>query len=597
MSDLSEQQTQHAPGAQSAATESGGPRAGGSRGGSSGVAARLHAALLRPGVAFYAWFIPVVLTVLGGALRLYRLGFPHSLVFDETYYVKDGYALWQSGYERNWTKEANDAFNQGDPSGLLEAGEYVVHPPLGKWLIGAGEQIFGVQSSFGWRFAAAVFGALSIFILARLAIRLFKSVWLGSLAGLLLAVDGEHFVHSRTSLLDLFVMFFVLLGFAFLLIDKEWADLTLARRLGLEPADPGARPGAVSRFRALASGLYRTAFLPGPQDLGSGPGLGWRPWRIAAGLSLGCAMGVKWSGIYVLAVFGILTVLWDLGRRRRAGLLGRWRGWFFKDAIPAFVSLVPVALIVYVLCWSGWIFTSGGYGRDWAEQNSGWWSGLPDWLVSLAHYHYTAYKFHVGLDSEHPYMSNPWGWIVQWRPTSFYYKSPELGEAGCAVDHCSAAITSVGNPVIWGLAPIAVLGMLFVWIVRRDWRTGAILAGLLAAWGPWFTYQHRTIFTFYTIVMVPFVVLAVVYLLGVIWGDADRVSTGRRGFGSGFSGSSLGSGARFAVSPRALFWRRMAVGLIVALAVLAFAFFYPVYTGETIPYEDWRHRMFNASWI
>lgn len=576
--------------------------------------------LLAPSVAFYSWLVPALLTLAGGVLRFYRLGFPHSVIFDETYYVKDGYALWQSGYERNWDKDANDAFNQGDPSGLLNTGEYVVHPPLGKWLIGWGESLFGVQSSFGWRFAAALFGTLSIFIIARLAIRMFKSVWMGTIAGILIAVDGEHFVHSRTSLLDLFVMFFVVLGFAFIVIDKEWADLTMARRLGLRI--PGAAPGAVvsqrrlpadrvesaqsqivpSRWRYLASGLNPVAFNSGGRVKGMGPSLGLRPWRLAAGVALGCAMGVKWSGLYVIAVVGILTVLWDWGRRRRAGISEPFWGALIKDALLAFVALVPVGFVVYLLCWTGWIVHSGGYGRDWAAQNHGWWDVLPDWLVSLAHYHYTAYQFHVGLDSEHPYMSNPWGWIVQWRPTSFYYESPQMGKAGCTVDNCSAAITSVGNPVLWGLAPIAVLALIFVWAVRRDWRAGAVLAGLLATWGPWFTYQQRTIFTFYTIVMVPFVVLAVTYCLGKLWGDARGAprlggsAAADRGPG-GDGGALQEPGGGLAVIGTGLLVRRVVVGVVLAAAVFIFAYFYPVYTGVTIPYDDWRSHMFNPSWV
>src|SRR5699024_6232470 len=124
------------------------------------------------------------------------------------------------------------------------------------------------------------------------------------------------------------------------------------------------------------------------------------------------------------------------------------------------------------------------------------------------------------LDSEHPYMSNPWGWIVQWRPTSFYYESYGHGDMGCVADKCSSAITSVGNPVIWGLAPLAILVCLVVWIIRRDVRPAVILAGLAATWLPWFAYQERTTFTFYTIVMVPFVVLALTYCLTLLWGRA-----------------------------------------------------------------------------
>jgi dolichyl-phosphate-mannose-protein mannosyltransferase len=48
-------------------------------------------------------------------------------------------------------------------------------------------------------------------------------------------------------------------------------------------------------------------------------------------------------------------------------------------------------------------------------------------------------------------------------------------------------------------------------------------------------------------------------------------------------------------------WRRRSglyvVGLVVVLAVLLSAFFYPVWTAEVISYQDWRMRMWMPSWI
>ena len=60
------------------------------------------------------WLAPALAAVVGGILRFVRLGDPHALVFDETYYVKDAYSLLQSGYERNWADKANDHFMSGD---------------------------------------------------------------------------------------------------------------------------------------------------------------------------------------------------------------------------------------------------------------------------------------------------------------------------------------------------------------------------------------------------------------------------------------------------------------------------------------------------
>ncbi|WP_213018579.1 phospholipid carrier-dependent glycosyltransferase [Brevibacterium sp. RIT 803] len=561
----------------------------------------------------WMWPALLIITAIGGVLRLFNLDFPHRLIFDETYYVKDAYSVFKFGYERSWPENADESFNAGDPSVIESTPEYVVHPPLGKWIIGAGIHLFGADDSFGWRFSVAIVGTLTIFLMGFIAWKLFRSAFFACVAAGLLSIDGEHFVHSRTSLLDIILMAFVLLAFAFIVIDREFVTMRLARFTAsvAPPADSSkeqASDPASDQASDQASERSRDRHPSRSKDLiNFGPRLGVRPWLIAAGISLGLAMGVKWSGLYAVAAFGILVVAWDVHSRHRAGTVHPWLGMLIRDSIPAFIKLVPVALLTYIVTWSGWIRSDDAWDRQWAFENGGWWSALPDWLLwlpSLAHYHYTAYSFHVGLDSEHPYMSNPWGWIVQWRPTSFYYESPDQGSMGCAVEHCSAAITSLGNPVIWGLAPIAILVALVAWIIRRDVRAGVILAGLAATWLPWFAYQERTIFTFYTIVMVPFVVLAFTYCLTLLWGRVPTAATAAptpAGSTAGFFDSApkprgpvfAGRGTRI---PWSLFGRRMAVGLILVAAIMAFAYFWPIYTGEVIPFDAWNNRMWNVTW-
>jgi dolichyl-phosphate-mannose--protein O-mannosyl transferase len=37
-------------------------------------------------------------------------------------------------------------------------------------------------------------------------------------------------------------------------------------------------------------------------------------------------------------------------------------------------------------------------------------------------------------------------------------------------------------------------------------------------------------------------------------------------------------------------------GVYVVLVVLNFAYFYPVFTGHSIPYADWLHRVWLSNW-
>jgi dolichyl-phosphate-mannose--protein O-mannosyl transferase len=489
---------------------------------------------------FWGWVGPLVVTAVGGWLRFWRLDRPRVLVFDETYYVKEAASLLRVGYElRNKSKvKVDELWNAGNTNVFDTTADFVVHPPLGKWMIGAGELLFGTASPWGWRFAVATCGTLSILMLARIARRMFRSTLLGTAAGLLLALDGQHFVHSRTGILDLFVMFWALAAFGCLILDRDQARARLAARVAGSPG--------LARF---------------------GPGLGVRWWRVGAGVCLGLCGGVKWSGIYFLAAFGLMTLAWDLAARRAAGVR-RWLvGGTLRDGVPAFGSLVPVAVITYVATWVGWFRSTDGYYRQWgAQHTSSVAAWVPDALRSLWHYHVDAYHFHVTLDSPHPYESNPWSWLILGRPVDYHYDDQTCGHA------CTQAVLAVGNPVIWWGGTLAIAVLLVRWALGRDWRAGAILAGLLGGYLPWFLYQDRTIFSFYAVAFVPWVVLALTYVLGLLLGppDADRY---RR------------------------LWGALVAGGVVVLATMAFAWFYPIYAAPVITKQQWQDRMWLQSWI
>ncbi|MDA0216743.1 MAG: phospholipid carrier-dependent glycosyltransferase, partial [Actinobacteria bacterium] len=168
-----------------------------------------------------------LIALFAGLLRFWRLAEPETLVFDEVYYVDGARDLLQYGVEIEGEK-----------------GEFVVHPPLGKWLIALSILIFR-DTSFSWRFSSALFGVASVLLIYLIAKELFSSHFIAIGAAFLLAIDGLAIVMSRTALLDNFLTFFILLSFYFLLKNKV----------------------------------------------------------ILMGISLGLAVAVKWSGGYYLAFF------------------------------------------------------------------------------------------------------------------------------------------------------------------------------------------------------------------------------------------------------------------------------------------------------
>ncbi|TFH52750.1 phospholipid carrier-dependent glycosyltransferase [Actinomyces viscosus] len=444
-------------------------------------------------VRIRGWIATGAVGVIAALLRLVGLSHPKTLMFDEIYYVKDAYALWHLGYEANWAANSDAAFASGDFSGMSTQAAYVVHPQLGKWLIGAGMELFGPSSSFGWRVMPAVAGILTVMLLARLTMRLTRSPLLAGLAGLFLAIDGVALTESRIGLLDVFIGFFATLSLYFLVRDRQWSRARLARRMAW--TSPGARP----------------------------PHATIRPWLLATGVALGLTCSIKWSGLYLVAVVGVVVVVWDTLALRRVGA----RAWFLEGTVAQgvsdFLQTVPVAAAVYVGCWWSWFIHPRAYKHGWAlEQIENHqpvpFPSLPHSINDFIAYHQQMYEFHVGLASPHTYQSKPYGWLLQTRPTSFYWEDKAQVPQTCWGGDCIQAITSIGNIVIWWSAVVALAAIIILGVRNRDWRAWAPLIGYLGLYVPWFQYRDRTIFTFYTVAFVPCVVLVLVLALGMAAG-------------------------------------------------------------------------------
>lgn len=166
---------------------------------------------------FRSWgdrFGIVALMALAAITRLWNLGYPNKLVFDETYYVKDAYTLWRFGHELAWKSGNSDTFSL---NGFTNTPEFVVHAPLGKWIIGFGMQVFGAENPVGWRIMPALAGIAAVWLIYLIAKLLFSSKRWALVPAFLLTIDGQAIVVSRTAILDGLVACFVLAGFYLLL--------------------------------------------------------------------------------------------------------------------------------------------------------------------------------------------------------------------------------------------------------------------------------------------------------------------------------------------------------------------------------------------
>lgn len=503
--------------------------------------------------------VPAAVLGVAAATRLIGIEHPGELVFDETYYVKDAESLRQLGYEGRWPDGANELWAAGTPGSPSELASFIAHPPLGKWIIALGLGALGPENSASWRLGTAVAGVVLVGLVMLLAHLLFTRLVLTGIAGLLIAIDGNAIVMSRVALLDGILALLIVLAVIFIVLDRRQVrrslDAWLAERRASDP----------------------------PRSTDWGPAFWARPWLFAAGITFGLATGVKWSALYLLAAFAVLTVVADALDRRHAGVSIWMSGTVLRQGPVSFVLMIPGALAVHLLTWWGWFVTSGGYGRtrEVTDENRlpGILGSLPDALQNWWEYQTAIYGYHVNESSPHNYEAPAIGWPLLLRPTYMHYNDLGNGTA--------EAITGIPNPFIWWgsvAAVIMIIGLLIAFAIRRmrgltgptlpadGWAIAVVLTGVFAGWLPWLLYPERTMFFFYTIVITPFLVLALTMLLGRVLGQpADPAP--RRALGA-------------------------TIVLMLMLFLLAVsAFFLPLWTGIPTPIELIQLRYWMPTWI
>jgi dolichyl-phosphate-mannose--protein O-mannosyl transferase len=493
------------------------------------------------------WLVVLGLSIFCAITRFWGLGSPNAKIFDEAYYPVEAQELLRYGYEDN--------------RGYM----FIVHPPLGKWLIAWSSSIFGSgpTDAFGWRVAPAVFGSLGVILVARIARRMFRSNLFGALAGALLAMDGLSLVLARTAILDIFLQFFVVAGFGCLVLDRDQLRARLAA--------------------AIADGVDFS---------GGSPSLGPRPWRLLAGVMFGLANAVKWTALSFFVLFALLSFIWDRGALKAAGVRRPARA-VAKRSLPfAFGSFVVAPLAAYLMCWLGWFTGENSWGRHWADTHSPsttlhlfgidipfTWAWVPGPIRALGSYTLQAYRFHEGLTSGHAYASGPWSWLVLGRPVDFFYDG---NATGCGSAHCSREVLLIGTPLEWWAFVPLLLWLGWHWVTTRDWRAGAVWVAFLAGWVVWFQDLARTMFLFYMAPLVPFLVLALTLGLGTMLGPATRQT-----------GDPVRDGSAF----RRRRWGIAGVTAYLALVIADFVWMWPIFSDGLRSYDVWHAHMWLPSWV
>jgi dolichyl-phosphate-mannose--protein O-mannosyl transferase len=365
-----------------------------------------------------------------------------------------------------------------------------------------------------------------------------------------MTLDGFQLVLSRISLLDIFLGLFVEATFAALLLDRDHY-----RRRLLKALEDGYDPATTHKIPRITP---------------------W--WLLVAGVLFGLANGVKWSALFFLPFFALLVLVWRWQARRSAGIRGPIVAGILGD-FGWWVASVALSLIFYLATWTGWFVTNDGYFRHYRQANGLSEPPVLGALLNLWHYHQEAYKFHSGLTARHPYQSWPWQWLLLGRPVNLYWPA---NPGNCGAPSCVRQILLLGTPILWWSFLPALVALAWFGVARCDWRASAIGTGAAAGLLPWFYYavkDGRTMFSFYALPALPFLILAVVYVLGAIMTPPEGIATGARRTDRQLVGAVV-------------------VGAYVTVVALCFAYFYPIFVGQLIPYQSWLSRMWLGSrWI
>ena len=443
-----------------------------------------------------------VVTIGAAAIRLAGLTTPAGLVFDEIFYA------------RNACRFVIDTARCGIDDLVSGA-----HPPLGNWLIGIGIRVFGFDE-FGWRIASAVAGTLSVVLLYVLVRRLLaghvtaSAATVGATAAAaLLATDFLDLVQSRVAMLDSFVTMLVLAVVLFVTLDA-----------GRQRGPRGEDLGAPRWLRALSLG---------------------RPWRLAAGLALGSAIAVKWSGGYVAIGLIALLVTWEVAAPPASDDEPHgWRAAFRREVFPSLLLLGVVPVLVYLASYIGRV-DGDLMALPWHEGSM--WRGILEHQLAML-------RFHLGLAGDHPYESASWSWLLLKRPVAYAFAS----SAGTYRE-----VLAIGNPLTWWPGAIALVATGLRWV-----RTGSglhrpelvLLVAALSTYLPWLVLSgsRSQVFIWYLLPTIPFLYGALGLWAALAW-------------------SSLSG--------------RIAIGVAAVAVAASLAFFYPVLTAAPLTPDAWRSRI------
>ena len=458
-------------------------------------------------------------------------------------------------------------------------------PPLTKLIIAGGISWLGFNP-LGWRIMSAILGSLVIGILYFLARRLWRrSRLFPALAALFFSLDGLELVESRTGVIDVIAVFFVMLAFWMFLLHwhartpAQWRwtlYLTaLASGLGLAcKADmvPGVAVMVVLligrwlrprlRVRWGVGGAARWILPPAPDD----PEEASRRTMVRQ---------LRWSWHYLGALVVILFLFyasffryWTIAHTlyvnfaNPGGPTATCTGLVEKASVCHLPVAMPLSEF-HIGQVDFWLPTGFNLGQTVADVE---WNSLG------------SLSYQATLKATHPFASPFYSWPLDAHPVLFYatYNGNGVSTVGGQTVSNYAWISDMGNPAVFWLGLLALAWCLYLLVRRRDRVAGFILLAYLFDWLLLWSWPSRILFFYEYIEALPFVCLALAYLCTRLLRARVVLQLDRARLG-GLSLAPVG-------------------GAVVLAVVLCFAYFYPLWTGQPISSSDFFQHIWVSGW-
>ena len=248
---------------------------------------------------------------------------------------------------------------------------------------------------------------------------------------------------------------------------------------------------------------------------------------LGSGIFLGCSLATKWTGAYMAVGLAVIFFI-DLYERFRDGkTTDGWDKQSKTIVLSCFGFFVAIPVLIYTASYIPTYFIKG----------------KPDFIPFLINEQVGMYKYHSGLDATHPYSSSWWSWPFGYKPVWYY--------SGKAPEGMVSSISAHSNPFIWWTG---IVGMIYAFkemIVSKSKEYRFLVIGILALFVPYILVP-RVMYLYHYFPIVPMMILATVGLIKQLEHK----------------------------------YNKNIVLTYAIIAVLTFAFCYPIYSGMLVP-RDW----------